>query len=97
MHAFRLIFASLMLTAFIASPALAFTVDNTTGNNPDGTARFQDPDRGTPLGQPAGNQQQGGNFQLNMSDNNDVNANPFGYDYTQPSDAFKRAMENQQK
>ncbi len=45
--------AALLSLAMLAPPALAFDVDSSTSTNPDGTARYADPDD-KPIGGPLG-------------------------------------------
>jgi hypothetical protein len=48
-----IIVAALLALAVLAPPAFAFETDSSTSTNPDGTARYADPDD-KPLGGPLG-------------------------------------------
>ena len=45
--------AAFLSLAMLAPPALAFDIDSSTSTNPDGTARYADPDD-KPIGAPLG-------------------------------------------
>jgi hypothetical protein len=45
--------AALLALAMLAPPAFAFDIDSSTSTNPDGTARYADPDD-KPVGGPLG-------------------------------------------
>ena len=48
-----IVLAAFLSLALLAAPALAFDVDSSTSSNPDGTARYADPDD-KPVGGPLG-------------------------------------------
>lgn len=90
--------------AFLAmsSAAFALTVDNTTGTNKDGSAKFNDPDANNPFPHASddGSQQPASNFQMQPVGNSGLSFGISGGtspNNSQQPDAFERARERMQQ
>ena len=87
--------AALLTSSLAAHNALALTIDQTTGTNSDGSAKFDDPDDKIPFPHMADDGQPTNNFQAQPVGNTGMS---FGLTPSRAEpDAFQRSQENRQQ
>ena len=84
-----------LMVSFNLHNAFAFSVDETSANNKDGSAKFSDPDDKIPFPHVADDGQPTNNFQAQPVGNSGVSFSLTPSRGNEP-DAFRRAQENRQ-